>query len=136
MEIFQNHEVKSVFDSYPSNVRQQLLHIRELIFDVARNTACIGEITETLKWGQPSYLTEQTNSGTTIRIDRFDSNKIAIFFHCQTTLVSDFREFFPNLEYSKNRAVIIEANNNLPFHEIRECIYRALTYKLSKRKSP
>ena len=44
--------------------------LRGLVFDTAARTAGVGGLTEALKWGQPSYLTEQTGSGTTVRIDR------------------------------------------------------------------
>ena len=60
--------------------------LRTLIFDVASDTDSVGELTETLKWGQPSYLTEKTKSGSTIRIGREKKTDgdYAIYFKCQT----------------------------------------------------
>ena len=43
--------------------------LRQLIFATAAETDGVGKIEERLKWGQPSYLTESSGSGTTIRID-------------------------------------------------------------------
>jgi hypothetical protein len=44
---------------------------------------------EALKWGQPSYLTPQSQSGSTIRIDQVkpEAGQRAVYFHCQTNLV-------------------------------------------------
>lgn len=96
-----------------------------------------GALEETLKWGQPSYLTRETKSGSTIRIDRMkSSNQVAMYFHCQTDLVATFRELYPNeLTYAGNRAVILDADNEIPEAALRHCIGLALTYHLRKRKS-
>ena len=74
-----------------------MLALRRLIFDTARTTKGVGALQETLKWGQPSYLTPQTNSGSTIRIDQVKSaaGQYAVYFHCQTDLVETFRELYP-----------------------------------------
>ncbi|MCP3679117.1 MAG: DUF1801 domain-containing protein [Gammaproteobacteria bacterium] len=68
-EIFQNRAVEEKFFSYPENIRKRLIFIRQLIFKTAANIKEVGEIEETLKWGEPSYITSQTRSGSTIRID-------------------------------------------------------------------
>jgi hypothetical protein len=62
------------------------LALRRLILDTARTTDGAGRIEETLKWGQPSYLTPETKSGSTVRIDHVDGKQYAIYFHCQTDL--------------------------------------------------
>jgi hypothetical protein len=67
---FSSDEVEAVFAQYPDQVRERLLALRDLIFDTASHTKGVGEIEETLKWGQPSYLTIKPKSGTTIRIDQ------------------------------------------------------------------
>jgi hypothetical protein len=94
---------------------------------------------ETLKWGQPSYLTAETKSGSTIRIDGVNGNasQYAMFVHCQTDLVATFRELYPKqLTYGGNRSVIFEVNGDIPEPELRHCVALALTYHLNKRKSP
>ena len=85
----ENPEVAAVFGAYPKEVKQKLLFLRQLIFDVASRTDGVGELKETLKWGQPSYLTTQTKSGSLVRIDQIKSQtgKYAMYFHCQTTLI-------------------------------------------------
>lgn len=126
-------DVLSVIEGYPDKIRDRLLEIRELVHQVANEREEIGPLTETLKWSQPSFLTEASGSGTTVRMDKHTDNEIAIFFHCQTTLVETFRDLLPELKYSKNRAIIFNANEPLPVGEIKMCLEMALTYKLDKR---
>ena len=64
-----NPAVEAAFGTYPEPVRTRLRALRRLIFDTASATKGVGALEETLKWGQPSYLTPQTKSGSTIRID-------------------------------------------------------------------
>lgn len=133
MKDFQSTEVFATFDAYPERDKKALLEIRDLIFSVAAQTTGVGTITETLKWGQPSYLTLASGAGTTVRLDRFGDSHVAIFFHCQTTLVDTFRTLFPELHYSKNRAIVLDPEVALPINELSLCIEMALTYKLRKR---
>ena len=133
--------VNAVFSAYPNPVKAKLLALRRLIFDTAKATKGVGTLQEALKWGQPSYLTTESKSGSTIRIDQIKSeirpaaNQYAIFFHCQTSLVETFRELYPELSYSGNRAILLSAAEKLPEASLRHCIALALTYHRSKRKS-
>ncbi|MCH9852401.1 MAG: DUF1801 domain-containing protein [Alphaproteobacteria bacterium] len=134
MREFQNSDVEQKFLSYPEPQRQKLLEIRELIFNVAENDNRIGILTETLKWGEPSYVTEQTISGSTVRLGLFPKNKIAILFHCKTTLVESFREIYGDkFEYSKNRAILLNSHDRYNKDILSHCIFMSLTYKLQKK---
>jgi hypothetical protein len=128
--------VEAVFDDCPAPARTKLKALRRLILDTAKTTKGVGRVEEALKWGQPSYLTPETGSGSTIRIDRVKSasNQVAVFFHCQTDLVETFRELYPGLSYSGNRAILLDAGAKLPEAELRHCVALALTYHLRKRK--
>jgi uncharacterized protein DUF1801 len=128
--------VDAVLDACPGPIRTKLKTLRRLILDTAKTTKGVGRIEEALKWGQPSYLTPETGSGSTIRIDRVKStgNQVAVFFHCQTDLVETFRELYPKLSYSGNRAILLDADKKLPEAELRHCVALALTYHLRKRK--
>jgi hypothetical protein len=77
--------VDAVFGAYPKPLKARLLALRRLILDTAAATKGVGELQETLKWGQPSYLTAATKSGSTIRIDRLkaSANQYALYFHCR-----------------------------------------------------
>jgi Domain of unknown function (DU1801) len=135
---FADPAVDAVFAAYPKPLRTKLLLLRRLIFDTAAATKGVGALRETLKWAQPSYLTAETKSGSTIRIDRVKSNsdQYAVYFHCQTDLVATFRELYPKeLAYSGNRAIVFDANDDIPEAALRHCLGLALTYHLGKRKS-
>ena len=127
--------VSSTFASYPKPVKAKLLALRKLILDTAKTTKGVGAIEEALKWGQPSYLTSESKSGSTIRIDQVKAvpGQYAVYFHCQTNLVDTFRELYPDLKYSGNRAILLDAKHKLPEAELRHCVGLALTYHLSKR---
>ena len=125
----------STFDGYPKPVRAKLLALRELILATAKKTKGVGAIEEALKWGQPSYLTSESKSGSTIRIDQVKAvpGQYGVYFHCQTNLVETFRELYPDLKYSGNRAILLDAADKLPEAELRHCVGLALTYHLRKR---
>jgi hypothetical protein len=127
--------VDAVFDGYPKPVKARLLALRRLIFDTAEATKGVGALEEVLKWGQPSYLTPESKSGSTLRIDQVKSSpgQYAVYFHCQTDLVETFRELYPQLSFSGNRAILLDAADKLPEAELRHCVALALTYHLRKR---
>ena len=50
--------VAAAFATFPVPVRDRLLHVRDLIFDTASQTDGVGALEETLKWGEPAYLTQ------------------------------------------------------------------------------
>jgi hypothetical protein len=52
--------VDAVFNAYPMPVKARLRALRRLIFQTAQTTKGVGALQETLKWGQPSYLTPET----------------------------------------------------------------------------
>jgi hypothetical protein len=135
---FSDSAVDAVFNAYPAPLKPKLLALRRLIFDTAKTTTGVGALEETLKWGQPSYLTPETKSGSTIRIDQVKSaaNQYAVYFHCQTDLVETFRELYPTeFSYQGNRCILLDAREKLPEPALRHCVTLALTYHLNKRKA-
>jgi hypothetical protein len=128
--------VDAAFKAYQNPARTKLLALRRLVLDTAKTTAGVGRIEETLKWGQPSYLTPETGSGSTIRIDHVSGNQYAIYFHCQTNLVATFRELYPDKwSYGGNRCIFLNVEDNIDEAALRHCIALALTYHLAKRKA-
>ena len=127
----------AAFASRPPKLRAMLKTLRRLILDVAASTEGVGPLEETLKWGQPSFLTSATNSGTTIRIDWLSKSddRPALFVHCQTNLIATCKAIYPDtLSYQGNRAIVLDADKPLPEDELRHCIALALTYKLRKKR--
>jgi len=133
---FTNPEVKEIFNKIDEKVRTKLFFLRELIFETAKQTVGVGELEETLKWNEPSYVTSKPKSGSTIRINRIKtSNKYAMYFNCQTTLVSTFMQIYPTeFKYDGNRAIIFYMEEKVPAKELSHCISLALTYHLNKKR--
>ena len=129
--------IDAVFEGYPKSIKTRLLALRRLIFETAKATPGVGALEETLKWGQPSYLTSETRSGSTIRIDRVKTadDRYAVYFHCQTNLVETFRELYPELSYGGNRSILLGTGEKLPEAALRHCVALALTYHLRKLKA-
>jgi hypothetical protein len=134
---FSGPALAAVFEAYPKPVKTKLLALRRLIFKTAKTTKGVGALQETLKWGQPSYLTAETKSGSTIRIDQVKSadHQYAVYFHCQTDLVATFRELYPTeFRYGGNRSILLNTADKIPEPALRHCVALALTYHLNKRK--
>jgi len=132
--IFSDRNVAKVFDAYPADIRARLVRLRGLIFDTAKDMDIVGPLEETLKWGQPSYLTAESGSGSTIRIGREKTDgRIAMYFHCQTDLVATFRELYPTqMSYGGNRSILFDMSDRIPEKALRHCIGLALTYHARK----
>lgn len=128
---FQTPAVADKFASYASETREQMLALRRLVLETAVATPGVGRIEETLKWGQPSYLTPETGSGTTVRIDAYRGGGVAMFVNCQTSLVETYRELYPQLEYEGVRAVVLRGA--IDETAMRHCIGLALTYHKRKK---
>lgn len=136
MEPFQDSNVKAVFDAYSNDVKAKMMALRQLIFETASRIDGVGPLAETLKWGQPSYLTAQSKTGTTVRIDRIKAapGHYGIFVHCQTSLLTTYRELYRDeLSFDGNRCVTFAVNEELPADAVRHCIGLALTYHRDKK---
>jgi hypothetical protein len=107
---FQSPQVKAAFAAFPEPARTDLRHLRALIFEVAA-TLPIGPLSESLKWGQPSYTTAKS---TPIRLALTKDSDIAILTHCQSTVISDFRAIAPpDMRFDGNRALLLDAGTML-----------------------
>ncbi|WP_025555175.1 DUF1801 domain-containing protein [Vibrio parahaemolyticus] len=123
--------VKDRFDEYPDNARVRLEELRNLVFQVASELE-LGEVDETLKWGEPSY---SVKTGSPLRIDwKLKSpNSCYLFFNCQTKLIDTFRELYSDeLVFQGNRAIVLSLSKPLPETVIKSCLELALTYHQRK----
>ncbi|KNZ30705.1 MAG: hypothetical protein AD742_21105 [Methylibium sp. NZG] len=128
---FTHPAVAKAFDAYPPDIRRKLLSLRELIFRTAASTDGVGELDETLKWGEPAYLTTRSGSGSTVRLGWKASSpsQYAMYFNCKTTLVDTFRTLFPQeLHFEGNRAIVFEASEPVAEDALAFCVAAALTY--------
>ncbi len=125
--------VEKALESYPPKARRFLLKIRQLILATASEIPEVGPLTETLKWGEPAYLTEKTRSGSTIRFawKAKQPDQCALYFNCKTTLISDFRALFADsLNFEGKRAIVLDIDDPIPVDSLKACIAAALTYHL------
>ncbi len=131
MTPFTNPAVKQVFEAYPPPVRRKMLALRELVFNTAASTPGVGLLEETLKWGEPAYLTTQSKSGSTVRMDwkAKQPEQYAMYFNCQTTLVETFKTLFPkDFQFEGNRAIVFKLADAVPMDSLAFCVTAALTY--------
>lgn len=129
-------QVIETLKRYPEPVRMRLLEIRDLILTTAAQTEGVGALTETLKWGEPAYLTEASGSGTTIRLGTIKSapDACAVLFNCKTKLVETFRaQFSEEFVFDGNRALLVPTAGALPREALALCLHAALTYHRRKR---
>ncbi|WP_244423579.1 DUF1801 domain-containing protein [Nitratireductor pacificus] len=134
-EPYATPQVAAAFSAFPDAARERLLAARTLILDVARRTEGVGAIEETLKWGQPSYATPETGSGSPIRlgIPKSDQFDWALFVHCQTELTRRFAAHYPDVfTFESARALLFRADEAIPEDALRHCIAMALTYHLRR----
>jgi hypothetical protein len=112
------------------------LILRQIIFDTAASIEGVGDLEETLKWGEPSYLTTKSKFGSTIRIAWKESHKeqYSIFFKCTANLVPAFKEKFPQkFKFGGDRSINFNLNDDIPIKELKQCIALALTYHRNKK---
>ena len=131
-----NPDVAAVFKSYPSKIRSKLMFLRQLILETADSIEEVGEIEETLKWGEPSYLTPKTKSGSTVRINRKkDQDKqYAIYFKCTANLVPAFKEkYSEDFKFEGARSIVFDLDDEIPIKKLKRCIALALTYHRNKK---
>jgi uncharacterized protein YdhG (YjbR/CyaY superfamily) len=123
-----NPKVNDVFANYPENVREKLQFLRELVIETAEETNDIDELEETLKWGEPSFVTKH---GSTLRMDWKEKtpDQYAIYFQCSSRLVDTFRMVFDRkFQYEGNRAIVFQLNQKIPEPELKACVKATLTY--------
>lgn len=128
-------QTRDALSHLPDELTQKLMSLRELILKTASENPAIGPLEETLKWGEPSFLTSASKSGTTIRINRHnkDDNLYAMYVHCQTNLLDQYRQLYGDtLTLDGNRAVVFDVEKDPPLEAVRHCISMALTYHLKR----
>ena len=128
LEVITNPEVELVFANYPDVVRDKMIRLRKLVIETAKEIDGLSILEETLKWGEPSYLTK---NGSTLRMDwkLKTPNQYAMYFKCTSRLVETFKMIFKNkFDFEGNRAIVLQIDGDIPEDELKDCIKTALTY--------
>lgn len=136
MAPFTDPAVDAHFQAYPAKVRTKMLALRDLVFETAASSPVVGELQETLKWGEPAYVTAQSRSGSTVRMDWKPRNpdQYAMYFHCQSGLVETFKTLFPrDFHFEGNRAIVFGLDEPVPRDALAFCIDAALTLHARKK---
>src|SRR5690554_2615429 len=122
-----NPKVNEIFAAYPKNVLEKMQYLRALVIETAKEEG-IDELEETLKWGEPSFVTK---NGSTFRMDWKEKSpdQYAMYFQCTSRLVDTFRMVFDHkFQYEGKRAIIFKLNEKIPELELKECIRASLIY--------
>lgn len=72
MKLTTDPRVEVVFANYPDFVKDKMRNLRNLVIETAREVEGISHLEETLKWGEPSFLTKH---GSTLRMDWKEKNQ-------------------------------------------------------------
>ena len=126
--------VNGVFANYPDFVREKMQYLRELVIETAEETEGVTELEETLRWGEPSFVTK---NGSTLRMDWKEKTpgQYAMYFQCTSRLVDTFRLVFNyEFQYEGKRAIVFQLNQKIPELELKECIKASLIYHDVKKQ--
>ena len=127
--------VEQAFERVPAPVATAWSALRAVILETAANMPEVGPVTESLKWGEPSFSTDRTKSGTPIRLGwkAATPDTVKLLVHCQTSLVPRWRELYGDrLSFEGTRAILLDIRQPLPREELAHCVAMALTYKLNR----
>jgi hypothetical protein len=128
MELITDPKVEVVFKNYPKEVKQKMLQLRKLVLKTASEIEGLEKLEETLKWGEPSFVTKH---GSTLRMDWKEKapDQYALYFKCTSKLVPTFKTVFTDkFNFEKNRAILFKLNEEIPQAELKQCIKMSLTY--------
>lgn len=125
--------VNEVFANYPKRVRDKMISLRKLVLETASEIPEITKLEETLKWGEPSYLTKQ---GSTLRMDwkAKTPDQYQMYFKCTSRLVETFKVIFgEKFNYEGKRAIVFDIDDEVPKKELKQCIKATLLYHQVKK---
>ena len=121
-------ELQAAFAAAPPAARAGMLALRALVLDEAARTPGALPLTESLKWGQPAWRAPR---GTTIRTGPAPVAAFALYLHCRTPLIAEFRDgpaAGSRLRFDGGRAVLFDRVEDISPHLLRPLIRRALNW--------
>lgn len=128
LKVTTNPAVDEVFARYPDVVRRKMQYLRKLVIETAKETPDITALEETLKWGEPSFVTK---TGSTLRMDWKEKtpDQYALYFQCTSRLVETFRLVFKDtFQYEGKRAIVFQLEQKIPVAGLKKCIRATLLY--------
>lgn len=125
---FPSEEVSSYYFNLTPVMFDKFMEIRNWIYELSEKDPRIGEIDECLKWGEPSFLTPKTISGSTVRIAKVNEVEFALYFNCKTTIAKEIAVEFPDWNCDGRRAVYFSVSKKLSKAKLTTCLKKALLY--------
>ena len=132
--ILRDKSFESKLDTYKPNVKPSITKLIKLIEEVAEKEPSINKLEQTLKWGEPSFI---TSKGSTLRLDWKEKSPeiVSLYFKCTSLLVPTFKTVYgPKFNYENNRAIQLKLNDNWPEEELKVCIKATLLYHKVKKQ--
>ena len=127
MDLITDKEFTQRVEAFTKHVRPTFDLLRALVHQVAQDSDVL-MIHETLKWGEPSFVTKH---GSTLRMDWKEKSPstFALYFQCSSKLIHTFKLVFPNVfSFETNRAIHLNFGDELPVAQLSECIRVTLWY--------
>ncbi|TMU56431.1 DUF1801 domain-containing protein [Flagellimonas algicola] len=128
LKVITHPDFETRMQNYPLGIKEKMQGLRGLVLEAVREMDGITHLEETLKWGEPSFVTKQ---GSTLRMDwkSRTPDQYALYFQCTSKLVHTFRLVFANdFAFEGNRAILFPVNSELPAEELKACIQATLNY--------
>ncbi|MGH1423915.1 MAG: DUF1801 domain-containing protein [Pseudooceanicola sp.] len=128
---FRDAQIAAYFDAAPAKDRAGLAVLRALIFDCAADLPDVGALCETLRWGQPSYVSARHRVGTPLRLGLTKGGGFAIYAHCQTQVIPAFAAAFPGMDrVDGSRGILFRDVGDIDPNRHGQLVRHALTYHL------
>ncbi len=128
-----SEQIAEVVEHYPPQAKKVFKQVRGLVVNAANAISGLDNTTETLKWGEPSYLAE---GGSTVRMKWTEKHpdQFSLFFNCNSILVETFREIYKDeFTYDGNRALSFGLNDPIPEEALEHCLSMAMQYHKLKK---
>jgi hypothetical protein len=125
-------DVAAAFDAVTAGVAERLLAVRAIAYSVADGIPEAGGLREYTAWGEPALRPVNNKIGSSIRLGVQRDGVPAMFVHCGTPLVSEFRAAASHLSYEGKRAVLLAEDVPFPEADLERLIELAFTLHLRR----
>lgn len=126
-------DLQNVLNGWPKDAQTYFHDLRNIVHNAAGANPVVGPLTETLKWGEPSFLTDKSRSGTTLRAawKSKTPNEMGLFVICRTDMLEQVRALYPEaFRYEGTRAAYLTLSHPIPEDAVSYLTSRAQTYHL------